>query len=401
MRLLRLALANLVIAAVLLAATLVVVEGIAALRRASQPRTALVWNAWCAITGRRQQKARDAGQSFRAGRLNDEQRAVLRESALVDEADVAALLPALKAGGVVLGSTTFDELATPEARVTRDDPALGLCLKPDLDIRCGFLRSMCFSPLDPVTFSIRADDEPKLAAGADAFLRRYAFCPTSFRTDSRGDRVTLPNIERPDIVAVVGDSVAFGVMVGDDQTLASCLQRRDPSARYMNLGVPGSDAEGNLKRLGACLREFGDRVKGVVYVHCENDLGDLAPGWKPRDIADRLADMLDQSAIGYRVFVYQAYVYRTMPEILRNKVDASYFHARREIVDCARARGFAVVDLSDIVREHQEREGSLLAGFAIYVDHCHLSVQGTERVAAKIPVPRTPLAPAANKAEMR
>lgn len=304
MKVLRLALANLAIAAVLLAVTLVAVEGIAALRRPSQPRTAVVWNAWCAITGRRPKKAAaESGQSFRANRLNDEQRAALRERALVDESDVAALLPAFKAGGVVLGSTAFDELATFEARVTRDDPALGLCLKPDLDIRCGFLRSMCFSPLDPATFSIRTADAPKLDPKADAFLRRYAFCPTTFRTDSRGDRVTLPNIERPDIIAVVGDSVAFGVMVGDDQTLASCLQRRNLSARYMNLGVPGSDAEGNLKRLGACLREFGDRVRGVVYVHCENDLGDLAPGWKPRDIADRLADMLDRSSIGYRVFV--------------------------------------------------------------------------------------------------
>lgn len=90
-----------------------------------------------------------------------------------------------------------------------------------------------------------------------------------------------------------------------------------------------------------------------------------------------------------------------MPEILRNKIDANYFHARREIGDAARARGFTVVDLSDIVTEHQEREGSLLAGFAMYVDHCHLSVQGTERVAAKIPAPQTRLTPTQGKTTIR
>ena len=90
------------------------------------------------------------------------------------------------------------------------------------------------------------------------------------------------------------------------------------------------------------------------------------------------------------MLVYQQYIYQTMPELMRACNDEAlqyYAQFKQEMTSRSQVRGFRVVDFGRIVREFQASSGSPYAGFALYVDHCHLSALPTRLVAERLPAP--------------
>ncbi|HVP31204.1 MAG TPA: SGNH/GDSL hydrolase family protein [Myxococcota bacterium] len=300
---------------------------------------------------------------------------------LTDPGEIEAVLPALRAAHVVLGNSPYRKLASEEARFTTGDPKLGtLRLKPDLAAESGFLRTTLFAPLDPPSYTVRRN-EP-LPAALQRFLARYAFAPRVFTTDAFGERTTLPPSSAGETVLVAGDSVAFGQMLGDDEHLASQLQVRLPRLRFVNLGIPGGSEVESVAVLEEAL-DRTPRVGAVVYVHFDND---YALGQTPETIVARLSELGKRHAVLRIVFVAHHYVEQTMPEIFRSEPEAYRAGRRRtrELLERATAAGFFVIDTTPIFEEARDEAGSLLAGAALYLDHAHLSREGTRRLAERV-----------------
>lgn len=301
---------------------------------------------------------------------------LLRSRAALD-----ALLPELEHAHVVLGNSPYRKLASEAARFTTGDAKAGtLRLKPDLDAETAFLRTTLFAPLDPLNYTVRRDEA--LPAGLGGFFARYAFAPRTLTTNAFGERTTRPPSDADTAVLVAGDSVAFGQMLGDDEHLASQLQTRVPGHRFVNLGIPGGSQLETLAALEEAAART-PRIAALVYVHFDND---FVLGQTPESVVDRLAAFAKAHGLPRVVFVAHHYLYLSMPEIFRT--DAASFEAERararELLARATAAGFTVIDTRPLIEAAQDEAGSLLAGAALYLDHAHLSREGTRRLAALV-----------------
>lgn len=83
-----------------------------------------------------------------------------------------------------------------------------------------------------------------------------------------GLRVTPPRNDAACAVAILGDSVAFGLGVGDEDTFTWRLAERFPDVRWVNTGRTGYNAD-NLRRV---LDEH--TPDGWLYYAVSNDAGD-------------------------------------------------------------------------------------------------------------------------------
>jgi lysophospholipase L1-like esterase len=94
----------------------------------------------------------------------------------------------------------------------------------------------------------------------------------TYTTDEHGFRNPSPWPERADIV-VVGDSMAFGYGVGDDQTWTALLADRLPGSRIINLGLIG----GAPQQYQRIYETYGQDLQPDLVLFClfpGNDLGD-------------------------------------------------------------------------------------------------------------------------------
>lgn len=363
---------NLAIFAVVLGCGLLLVEGAAALMRGSDGGSSLLSRVWARVRGEATEP-QGGSKEFKPPEF-------LRDRYIVSPAQIEELIPSLRRGGVILGNTPYRDLVTPEASLTYIDPEQGKCLKPNLNFQAWFLRSLIFSPHQMPTFSMREGSPAASDPRVREFLERYGFGPARCRTDANGDRITVPESDKEEIVLVLGDSVAMCVMLSDDQTLASHLQQTRNDARYITSGVPSCDGRDSRKRLENRLRVYGDRIRGVIYTYCTNDLKE-----PPEDIVNKLADILDRHQIRYRIFLHQDQFQNTFPELMRQKVRLKDAEIKQGILRLAKARGFEVIDSELLVKEFQRSEGSLYAALALYVDHGHMSPRGVRWLAEHLP----------------
>lgn len=315
---------------------------------------------------------------------------------LSDRQEIEALLDEFKSSGVLLGNTPYKELLNVEARLTYvDEETQTLKTKPNTTVMGSYLRSRIFYNWDPVVFQKRKNDS-SITQQIKEFTSKYAFQEVIHSTNEKGERITIPQVESQEIILVVGDSNAFSVMVNDDETLASVLQQRYPKVKFINAGVTGGRITDTFQILREKLIDYGTKVKGVVYVHTENDWHGQQL-YTPKKLVEELNNFLNEYKINYRVFVYTEYIYRTMPDIVRQdslggKHSLSlgdYIRFKNETFKFLNQHeNFVVVNVNDVVQEERERSGSLFAGFSLYVDHVHFSRKGIELLADRIPSPQ-------------
>ena len=155
-------------------------------------------------------------------------------------------------GGVHLGRTRFDVSSNDSAIRTLDSGCP--TLKPNLRMTAFFLPSSAFGPFGFPAVFYKADK--KLDPRLEDFFRRYGAPHTTLSTNGQGERITEPDVSADRVVLVSGDSVAFGAMIDDDTSIASQMQARDSKHRYVNLGVPGANAEQIRCRLEAATQRY-------------------------------------------------------------------------------------------------------------------------------------------------
>ena len=298
-----------------------------------------------------------------------------------DASELAALVPLIRDEAVGLGNVPFGEVRTEEAAintVTNGCPAL----KPNLRKTAFFLRTPAFNPFDPPTvfFDQGKALSPKLAD----FFDRYGERRVTMTTNEAGERTTLPPTKSAKKVLVAGDSVAFGAMIDDSETIASQLQRHDPEREYVNLGVGGADAEAIVCRLEDVASRYAGTVDEILYVYSENDLHPDRPYGTSEALIGWLKGFAASQGIAKVTVVFAPYIYLASPQTTRfNGYRGGDYPYRGEerlaLRGLVESAGFRWIDLGEMYRQAVIDGKSQFAFFSLYADHAHLSPVGVRR----------------------
>jgi lysophospholipase L1-like esterase len=270
--------------------------------------------------------------------------------------------------------------------VVRRDPRFGWVQRPGVEFEGIVLRARNPLNLDPPVLYLPSG--APVGSAVARFLGDHARVRYRFATDSEGHRRTLPAVDAERAVLVVGDSVAFGVGVSDEATVASVLQRRvGPGLRVVNAGVGGYSGE--QARAWADALSQPRRFDALVYLTSQNDFM-LDEGRSYVEAADEVLAGMGRlrerfsNPIVMLVVSYLEFEARDLlleegwpPERVR-KTEELY----RALPDLARRHGISYVDWSAVVDAEARANGSIFATLALYSDHGHLSPHGS-RIAAR------------------
>lgn len=304
-----------------------------------------------------------------------------------DASELGDLVPAIREAGVGIGNAPFPEAVSEAAAINIE---VNGCpeLKPNLEKTAFYLRTNAFNPLDPP--SIFHDQGQEFSPELAEFFERYGGRRVSMTTNANGERTTLPRVESDRKVLIAGDSVAFGALIDDSETLASQLQARDRSRQYVNLGVAGSDAEAVICRLQAATdARYDGQIDELIYVYCENDLKYKRPYGRPEDAIAWIQNFAAEQGIEKVTIVFSPYIYLAAPEVTRFRGydGGTYPHRvdrRQDLIDAVAGTDFNWIDIGEIAREEIERSESQFGFFPLYTDHNHLSPEGTRRLADRL-----------------
>lgn len=303
-----------------------------------------------------------------------------------DSQELDELLPLINEqgiglGGVHLGRTRFD-VQTSESAIRSSDKGCPT-LKPNLRMTAFFLHASAFGPFGfPAVFH---SADKKLDPRLEDFFQRYGGPRTTLSTNAEGERVTVPDVPSDHVVLVAGDSVAFGAMIDDNVTIASQMQARDQTHRYVNLGIPGMTGAEIHCRLENAMPRYKGKVGELIYVYCENDFQPDNPYGTPKEVVDSLKQIADSEKIAKVTVVFSPYVYMVVPDLTRMD-GAEWIPTRRHEAERAQLKelvetaGFRWADIGALARSEEQTSKSTLAVFSYFVDDVHLSALGTQKL---------------------
>ena len=296
------------------------------------------------------------------------------------------LMEAFARDGVAFGNTPFDELRNDAVAFNIEGEYLRQ--KPDLDRTFAFLRCTLFEAFNPP--AAFHDTDARLGDDVARFLDTYAIRRTRHRTNGHGERLTLPVVEADDVVLIAGDSVANGAGVDDAETVASQLQRRDGTRRYVNIGVGGAEAFDIAGNIDAALERYAGRVRELVYIYCENDFKDDKPLGRPDAVIRNLERVASTAGIDRVAVVYAPYIFNVFPDVTRVPGDRrawkseSHRDERAALVAATDRAHFDWIDIGELARGRAQESGSMYGGLCYFVDVVHLSGTGAAAVAAAL-----------------
>lgn len=304
---------------------------------------------------------------------------------LTDAAELEALLPLLVEQGVAMGNVPYAELDTARSRMNATVDGC-YALQPNLDKTVFHLRTRLFNPLDPI--SVFYDTGMALDPALEDFFAEYGLPPVRLTSNENGERTTLPLVERDRKVIVAGDSVAFGAMIDDADTLASQLQLLDPERQYISTAVGGADARDVICNLERAAERYADAIDALVYVYCENDFNRSLEFGEPEPVIDWLAGFAGANGLAPDevTVVYAPSIYNIVPQITRfsgyrGGETATYLAQKRRLEAAVGNAGFRWLDIAELAQEENAAFGTQFATLHYFIDHLHLSPWGTRRLA--------------------
>jgi hypothetical protein len=241
------------------------------------------------------------------------------------------------------------------------------------------------------------DTDRKLPGRLQRFVDRYGVRLTTFTSDEFGQRTTVPAVDGEEIVFIAGDSVGVGAMINDDETLASVLQRRDPSRRYVNLGRGGAEAAEIRCNVELAAKRYPDRVKELIYIYCENDFDEDESMGTPEVVMTWLRQFVREQGIDRTTIVYAPYIFNVVPELTRvpgERGERFEDHAdeKARLLSLVRDAGFTWVDFGELALAEADARGTFFAALSLYNDVVHHSPLGVERLADALDAGRSRLA---------
>ncbi len=275
-----------------------------------------------------------------------------------------------------------------DTMLVEPDARFGWVLRPSVDVEATVLRARNPYNWDPPVLALASGTS--LTPSVARYLRESSRFAYRHRTGPDRRRLTLPPVDAAREILVAGDSVAFGVGVDDDSTVASLLQAElGSSVRVVNAGVGGYTGRQVLQAVEALAgeREF----EALVYLSSQNDfMEDSARTYS--DAADEvLAGMgrVRERFSGRVVALIVSYLEFPMSDLfLAEGWTRDEIRKSRELYAAlpafAARYGIEYVDWLALARDENRRGGSIFAAFALYFDHGHLSRHGSQRVAGAI-----------------
>jgi hypothetical protein len=250
-----------------------------------------------------------------------------------------------------------------------------------------YLRTPLFEMFNPIVMFYDAD--ALLSERLQRFVDRYAVRLTTFTTNASGQRTTIPESERSEMVFVAGDSVAVGTLVNDEETLASILQRRDPHRRYVNLGVGGAEAAEIRCSLELAAGRYSGRVRELVYVYCENDFDAEESMGAPEAVTTWLRQFVRKHEVDRTTLVYAPYIFNVVPQLARVPGErgerfGNHADEKARLVGLVKDAGFGWIDFGEIALAESDARGTPFGALALYVDVVHHSPLGIRRLADAI-----------------
>jgi hypothetical protein len=355
------------------AALYLIAEGLYAVTRGREPGQSLGYQGFALV--------KEAIQGQEAEVPGDPNAATLD-----DRGEIEALLDRFTADAVGLGNTPYRELRTDEASIQVEVDG---CTRQKSNLRKKetHLLTRLFDPLDPIVAFWDADRQ--LDPEVRRFIERYRFREVVMTTNRFGDRVTVPDVARERKVIIAGDSVANGVLLNDDETLASQMQALDSERQYINTGIAGAPAADVICAIDAAQRNYGGRFDELIYLYSENDFQAGEPYGTPEEVVAWLKQFARRHEVGRVTLVFAPYFYNIVPQLSRFKGYRGHFfprHAaeRRRIAEAAAAAGFRYLDYGEIALEENRRAGTMFAAFALFVDAAHYSRYGTSRLVERL-----------------
>lgn len=290
----------------------------------------------------------------------------------------------------------FETLAPPSEHTSflvQPDEALIYKLRPNVRVEVVVPPAQGRMNLDPPNLNIPGG--APLANATREYLTK-ARLRYGYTTDGDGRRLTLPTVNSNTKVLIVGDSVAFGTGVDDEDTVASQLQALlGPDAQVVNAAVGGYD--GNQAARAAELLSRGTAYAALVYVACDNDFGpDVPPsagaGVRPLQSVTKVMDELSaidgRFTAGVTVLLTTPLEYEARDVLLDDGfIPSEIEHVGRVIADVGREAGragFRFAVWSDIVASHREASRTIFSPFVLYADHVHFSPLGNRLAAEKL-----------------
>ena len=267
--------------------------------------------------------------------------------------------------------------------MVQPDEDLGFALKPNVSLRVDVLSSTRALNFDPPVLHLAKDS--KLPDRLADYLREHSRLTFSYTTNAEGLRTTLPRVESDRQLLLIGDSVAFGVGVDDDATLASVLQRKlGEQYRVINAGV--GSYNGRQCFLAALRMSRESQFAGLIYTACQNDFGYSTEAAEAAlEGLATIADRFDEHVI----VTFHSYLEYSMRDLFlqkglspkRLKQTAALGETIKRV---SAENGFECIDWADLVSSYRGEQKSLFAGLALYADHCHMSPLGNRVMAERL-----------------
>lgn len=298
--------------------------------------------------------------------------------------------------GLVALNAVFENAPQHESKIlvdmhntplTRPHPDLGYELRPDTQVDAYMLRSGKAMNLDPPVLYLPRQ-ATALPSDVLAFIDSETRLAYSYTIGSQGHRTTLPAIQSGRRLLIVGDSVAFGVGVDDNHTMASALQQRlGDEMQVINAGVGGYDGYQAWK-VAKGLAE-GESFDTLVYLACQNDFFSKEQDAVTvgRAVTEKFASLRDKFG-GNLVIVLETYMEYSLRDLFQGNYRSwskdrirQTDELRSAMANWAGELGFKLVDWHEIVQDHMRLEKSIFSRFGLYADHAHLSPLGNRLMA--------------------
>jgi hypothetical protein len=301
--------------------------------------------------------------------------------------EIESLIPNMVQAGVGLGNVPYKELMTFNAGINEIGP--DGCQRPKANIQktTTYIRSADYNLYDPP--SMFFDRQAVLDEQLSRFVEKYAMRKAEFSVNGVNERITVPVVSLPRKILVAGDSVAVGAMIDDSETIASQMQRLDPTAQYINIGVNGVEAAAIVCRLKSAADRYKGQLAGLIYIYCENDFDPEKPFGKPEEVLAWLKEYAAHENISKVTIVFAPYIYNIIPNLTRfpgsRGAEHGLFLAEADALKKGAAEaGFNFLSIADVAMEEGTARHSDFGIFALFVDQVHLSEYGVSKLVEKL-----------------
>jgi hypothetical protein len=262
-----------------------------------------------------------------------------------------------------------------------------LVLKPNLHKVMVQIRSDSYKLFGPPTLFY--NDDAKLTDDVRAFLDIYGRRRSKLTSNALGERKTVPEVESARKVIVVGDSIAVGTNIADEDTIASQLQRSDPTRQYITIASPGTGARDNICNLEAASKRYHGEIDGLIYVYSPTDFNDTDEYGQPGAVLKWMDGFTKRENVQNVAVVLGANLLVIAPQFMRS------FKERRDnqkealaLEQGAVAAGYRFVSIADLALDEADKRKTELGAFSLFMDGWgHMSPYGTALLVEKIALP--------------